>query len=199
MAELMSLLDCMRLPMAVAAASASVADPDMTRAASALPRLSERFPKLRLLVVGTGPEEDHLHRMAVELGLTEVIVFAGFRTDIPQVLNTLDVFVLASQREGLGVSLLEASCCGLPIVASNVGGIPEIVQDGVTGLLVPPADSNALADKIAYLLEHREEARRLGRSARELIREKFSVETMVSAYWDLYHELAQQRHHGHRT
>lgn len=146
---------------------------------------------VRLLVAGTGPQEPHLRRLAVRLNLAEEVVFAGFRKDIPQILNTLDVFVLASQDEGLGVALLEAACCGLPLVATNVGGIPEVVRDGSTGFLVAPADAEALAERIMYVLEHHKEAREMGERARAFVRENFSLDTMVQRYYDLYKQLSE--------
>lgn len=146
---------------------------------------------VRLLVAGAGPQESHLRRLAVKLNLAEEIVFAGFRKDIPQILNTLDVFVLASQDEGLGVALLEAACCGLPLVATNVGGIPEVVRDRSTGFLVAPGDTSSLAEKMMYLLEHRKEAREMGERAKAFVRENFSLDTMVQHYHDLYKQLSR--------
>jgi glycosyltransferase involved in cell wall biosynthesis len=153
--------------------------------------LKERFPRLRLLVAGEGPQESELRELAPRLGLDKEIVFLGFRRDIPQLLNTLDAFALASLKEGLGVALLEAACAGRPIVATNVGGIPEIIKDGETGLLVPPADSRSLAEKLAYLIEHPEQARRLGANARAFVRDRFSVKVMVESYVRLYHGLVR--------
>jgi glycosyltransferase involved in cell wall biosynthesis len=152
----------------------------------AVSRLKEHRPELRVLVVGEGPQEAELRELASRLRLGDTIIFAGFRRDIPQVLNTLDIFVLASQREGLGVALLEAACCGLPIIGSNVGGIPEIVRDGTTGLLVPPADPVRLAEKLAYLLDHPERARKLGDNAKTFVKGNFSLESMVGGYVELY-------------
>ena len=153
--------------------------------------LKERFPRVRLLVAGEGPQESELRDLAARLGLDKEIIFLGFRRDIPQLLNTLDVFVLASLKEGLGVALLEAACAGRPIVATNVGGIPEIIKDRQTGLLVPPADSRALAEKLTYLIEHPEQARNLGSNASAFVRDRFSVKTMVESYIRLYQALVK--------
>ncbi len=160
----------------------------------AVSMLKPRFPQVRLIVAGTGPLEPQLREMAGTLGLEEAILFLGFRRDIPQVLNTLDVFVLASQKEGLGVALLEAACRGLPIVATRVGGIPEIIEDRSTGLLVPPDDPQSLAEGLQFLIEHPEEGKRLGRNARQYVRDHFSVEAMVAQYISLYEKLTQR--HG---
>ena len=99
--------------------------------------------------------------------------------------------MLASLKEGLGVALLEAACAGRPIVATNVGGIPEIIKDRQTGLLVPPADSRALAEKLTYLIEHPEQARNLGSNASAFVRDRFSVKTMVESYIRLYQALVK--------
>jgi glycosyltransferase involved in cell wall biosynthesis len=158
--------------------------------------LKRRHPGIRLLVAGTGPLESQLKALADQKGLRDEILFLGFRSDIPQLLNTLDIFVLASLKEGLGVSLLEAARSGLPLVATNVGGIPEIVRDGVTGRLVPPADSAAIADALDYMLQHPAEAAKLGKKARERITTDFSVAAMVARYRELYGRLIRQRDRG---
>jgi glycosyltransferase involved in cell wall biosynthesis len=119
-------------------------------------------------------------------------MFLGFRRDVPEILATLDIFVSVSVKEGLGVSLLEASSYGVPIVAGNVGGIPEIVQDGVTGFLVPPRDSEALAEKIIHVLDHPQEARKMGENAREKIKNNFSVQDMTRSYTRLYQSMTKE-------
>lgn len=158
----------------------------------AMVKVKEKFPQIKLLVVGEGPLEKDLKKLAKRLGLENEVIFLGFRKDIPEILNILDVFVLASLKEGLGVSLLEAAGHGLPIVATNVGGIPEIVKDGITGFLVPPKDSEALAEKIIYLLSHSEQARKMGENGKEQVRKNFSVEQMVNSYTKLYETLTRQ-------
>ena len=158
----------------------------------ALRTLKERFPRIRLLVAGEGPKERELRELAASLGLEKEIIFLGFHRDMPQLLNTLDIFVLASLTEGLGVALLEAACAGRPIVATSVGGIPEIIKDGETGLLVPPADSRSLAEKLAHLIEHPEQGRRLGANASAFVRERFSVERMLESYIHVYAELVKE-------
>jgi len=155
----------------------------------ALAKASKRFPHAKLLVAGEGPLEERLKNLAKTLGLENQIIFLGFRHDIAEILSALDMFVLASVKEGLGVSLLEAGSYGVPIVATNVGGIPEIVQDGVTGFLVPPRDSEALAEKIIHVLDHPQEARKMGENAREKIKNHFSVQDMAKSYTRLYQSM----------
>lgn len=118
-------------------------------------------------------------------------MFVGFRRDVSRILATLDIFVSVSAKEGLGVSLLEAGSYGVPIVATNVGGIPEIVQDGVTGFLVPPRDSKALTEKTVYMLAHRPEANIMGQQAKEWVRSNFSVEQMADSYVLLYESVTE--------
>ena len=158
----------------------------------AMVKVKKQFPQLKLLVVGEGPLEQKLRKLAEKLGLENEIIFLGFRKDIPEVLSTLDIFLLVSTKEGLGVSLLEAGSYGLPIVATNVGGIPEIVKDGVTGLLVPPKDSQTLAEKIIYLLTHRNEAQKMGENAKAWVEKNFSVDKIVNSYVSLYESLIEQ-------
>jgi len=157
----------------------------------ALAKASKRFPHAKLLVAGEGPLEERLKNLAKTLGLEKQIIFLGFRHDIAEILSALDVFVLASVKEGLGVSLLEAGSYGVPIVATNVGGIPEIVKDGVTGFLVPPRDSKALTEKIVYMLAHRPEANIMGQQAKEWVRSNFSVEQMADSYVLLYESVTE--------
>lgn len=159
----------------------------------AIVKVKDKFPQVKLLVAGEGPLEEKLKKLVEKLSLENEIIFTGFRKDIPEILSILDVFVLVSLKEGLGVSLLEAGSYGLPIVATNVGGIPEVVRDGITGLLAPPKDSEALAEKIIYLLSHPEEARKMGENGRKWVRKNFSVEKMVNTYVNLYEHSVQGR------
>ena len=124
--------------------------------------------------------------MARELGIGHRVVFTGRRDDVPAVTAALDVAVLPSYREAQGLSILEAMALGRPVVASNVGGIPEVIQDGVTGLLVPPHDPAALAAAIVRLLTDHPLADTLARAGRELVYERFCVERMVRAIEEIY-------------
>jgi glycosyltransferase involved in cell wall biosynthesis len=117
------------------------------------------------------------------------VTFAGFRTDLPQILPCLDLVVHPALMEGLGISLLQAAAAGEPIVAVAAGGMPEVVRDGVNGLLVPPADSPALAAAINRLLADPGLRRRFGAAGKELVREKFSVAGMVEGNLQVYWQL----------
>ena len=122
------------------------------------------------------------------MGIGQRVIFTGRRDDIPAVTAALDVAVLPSYREAQGLTILEAMALSRPVVASNVGGIPEMVEDGRTGLLVPPHDPEALAAAITRLLTDHPLADTLARAGHDLVHERFCVELMVSAIEDLYDE-----------
>ena len=155
----------------------------------AMPELLADFPSLRVLLFGQGPEETRLRAQVEELGLADKVTFAGFRSDLPQILPCLDLVVHPALMEGLGISLLQAAGAGVPIVAVAAGGMPEVVRDGVNGLLVPPADSQALAAAISRLLADAQLRQRMGAAGRELVRQEFSVERMVAGNLQVYRQL----------
>lgn len=142
-----------------------------------------------LWVVGDGSLKNRLERLAKDLSLRERIIFLGARSNIPEILSEIDIFVLPSLWEGLGLAVLEAAAAGKPIVASRVGGIPEVIEDRKTGILVEPKNIKSLADGLEQMLLGEGEARAMGRKAREVVAEKFNVEKMVRDYERLYEEL----------
>lgn len=158
----------------------------------ALAQLSAGRPVTALLV-GSGEDGDRLRALAQECGVAESVRFLGWRGDVPRVLPTLDLYVQPSISEGLPLAVVEAAAAGLPIVASEVGGIPEIITHGHDGLLVPPGDPQALAAAIQTLLDDTEHARRLGENARRTAFERFSAETMATNYMELYQRLLAKR------
>ena len=138
-------------------------------------------PDAYLLIVGEGSRRDALEAQARELRIAHRVVFTGRRDDVPAVTAALDVAVLPSYREAQGLTILEAMALSRPVVASNVGGIPEMVEDGVTGLLVPPHDAEALAAAIVRLLTDHPYADMLGRAGHDLVHDRFCIELMVDA------------------
>ena len=144
------------------------------------------IPDLVLLVAGEGDQSGPLEQEVRDLGITGNVKFLGFREDVPSLLQAIDVFALPSLSEGLPLSLLEALALQKPVVATNVGGIPEIVEDGVTGFLVPPRNPEALAEKILLFLRHPDIAADFGRSGRRRVQEAFSLEQMIQEYQSLY-------------
>lgn len=142
-----------------------------------------------LTFVGSGEDEPKLRRLSQEIGVADRVFFLGWRSDIHRILCGFDIYVQPSISEGLVLSLIEASAAGLPIVASRVGGVPEIVRDGIDGLLVPPRDVEALAAAVVELLYDPVRARQLAASARERAFTLFSAEAMAQAYKKLYSDL----------
>jgi glycosyltransferase involved in cell wall biosynthesis len=157
-----------------------------------------QHPDARYLIVGeTAPSETAylsvLKRLAVAHGVADRVVFTGLREDVPAVLAAADVSVMPSLNEALSNVLLESMAAGAPTVATRVGGTPEAIADGDTGLLVPPGDAAALANAIARLLAERSLALRIGQAARRLIHDRFSVERMVAATEQLYLDLLARK------
>jgi sugar transferase (PEP-CTERM/EpsH1 system associated) len=144
---------------------------------------------LRCILVGDGPERAALTVAIAQHGLEELVWLAGDREDIPDLLACMDVFVLPSLGEGISNTVLEAMATGLPVIATRVGGNPELVQDGVTGLLVPVADVPALAAAIVALADDPCLCERMGRAAVQRVTTEFDWERTVSAYLQIYDEL----------
>ena len=170
--------------------------------------IAGRCPDARFLIVGSNliprddtAVEDVAYRRALEssvvrLGLDGRVVFTGMRLDVPEILSALSVSVLPSLSEGLSNTLLESMAAGVPVVATRVGGNPEIVEEGVTGFLVPPRDPAALAKAVCQLLENPELASRFGQAGRQRVVECFSLERMVRETERLYLSLLNQARHG---
>jgi glycosyltransferase involved in cell wall biosynthesis len=143
-------------------------------------------PVCQVLIVGEGPAEESLRALSERLGIASQVVFAGMRRDIPQLLSLMDVFVLPSLYEGFGIAILEAMAAGKPVVATTVGGIPEFVIPGRSGLLVPPGDPIALAGAIKQLLDQPEKAKSMGRQGQEHVSNHYSIESVVRQHEHLY-------------
>jgi len=155
----------------------------------AIPRILREQPHTRFLLFGKGPLEDKLRTMCRDLGIGEKVVFAGYRDDLDRIIGCLDLLIHPALMEGLGVSLLQAAAAGVPIVAAGVGGIPEIVRDGVNGYLIPPSDESAIADAVLRIIADRDLASRLGQSGRKIAARDFSMESMVQGNLKVYREM----------
>jgi glycosyltransferase involved in cell wall biosynthesis len=138
------------------------------------------------LVVGDGPDRAEVEAEVRAAGLDGAVELAGERRDVPELLADADVLVLASRSEGAPLSILEAMAAGLPVVASAVGGVPELVDDGTTGLLVPPGDPAALADALRRVLTDPALRARMGAAGRERVRARFDIAQLRSAHLELY-------------
>jgi len=160
-------------------------------ALSAFSLVTHRFPDARLLIAGDGAARSALEHQAAELGLAEVVDFIGWVApeQVPALINTTTVVVMPSRREPFGLVALEAAQMARPIVATRVGGLPEVVEHEQTGLLVENENVHQLAESIARLLEHPETAVRLGQTARRRAIERFSWDHCVGAYEALYRQL----------
>lgn len=150
---------------------------------------ASQLPAARLLIIGEGPLLGELTTLATRLGLTERVQFLGLRGDVPTLLAASDVFVLASDLEGHPLSVMEAMSAGLPAIATAVGGVPEIVGDGVSGLLAPAGDVGAVAGHIRTLLTDSALRSTMGRAAQERAVAEFDVSVMAERYHQLYQRL----------
>jgi len=159
----------------------------------AMSRILDKIPDARLLIVGKEVKETNLKELAEELKISSNVTFTGYRTDIPELISVMDIAVLPSLSEGFSNALLEYMTMSKPIVATNVGGNAEAVVDLHTGLIVPPADSEALADGIMTLLHNRKMAEDMGHAGRKRLEEMFSLDRMVQKMEDLYDSLVTGR------
>ena len=157
----------------------------------ALVEVKEAIPNISCFIVGEGAMsyQKKLVQLVEKLGLISNVIFAGFQKNVNQFVNVFDVFVLPSIMEGFGIVLLEAMALRKAIVACRVGGIPEVITDGVTGILVPPKDSNALAKAIVGLITDDKAKQRFGEAARKVVEERFSQEMAMKRIENLYRDL----------
>ncbi len=156
----------------------------------AISNLPERLKwQLKFCFIGADQCDGDIVRTAEELDVIDRVVFTGFQKDIVPYLKASDIFLLASKSEGFGLSVLEAMAAGLPIIATRVGGISEIIDDGVTGLLIKPETPQAIVDKLDQLLENPRFSERISEAALHHVRQKFSIEKMVQDYSKFYQEL----------
>jgi len=153
----------------------------------------QRVPDARFVILGEGDLREHLQKQVHEHRLEKHVLLPGFRIDVLGCLKAFDVFVMSSVTEGLGTSLLDAMAASRPIVATTAGGIPEIVEDGVNGLLVPPRDQHALADAVVRALEDADLRRRMGEAGFARVNERFTVERMVSDTAGVYERVRRSR------
>jgi glycosyltransferase involved in cell wall biosynthesis len=151
----------------------------------------DRFPDARLQIVGDGEERARLEAQIAALDLETNVSLLGRRADVRRMMNGFDVFVLPSLWEPFGLVIAEAMACGKPVVATHVGGIPEIVEHGSTGLLVPPAAAEPLADALITILANAELRHKLGRAGQRRFLERFDARIMAQRYEELYERLLQ--------
>lgn len=144
---------------------------------------------VRYLISGEGPLRSALEAQTQTLGLTKEVSFIGFCADIPSLLSAADFFVQTPRHEGLGVAVMEALAAGLPTIASRVGGIPELIENEKTGLLVPPHEAEALSVALSHLLTHPQFARQLGESGESFVKAHFDISVMARMNEALYFDM----------
>lgn len=145
------------------------------------------------LIVGGGPQEVFLKQKVRDLNLTERVRFLGWWRDLPTLYRCLDIVVLTSKNEGTPISLIEAMACGRAVVATRVGGVPDVVQEGVTGYTVPGGVLQAFVDKVELLLDHRGLREQMGQEGKRWVRERFSKNQLLQNINTLYEELLSQK------
>lgn len=150
-------------------------------------------PKAVFLIIGDGPMYQKLLTLVSSRRIPNNVKFYGFRRDISEILSIVDVFVLSSVEEGLGLAIIEAMAAKKAVVATNVGGIPEVVIDGETGILVPSRDTEALAQAILKLLKNRAMAKKMGGAGRRRVETYFTLDRMIEETEILYDELIQEK------
>ena len=165
----------------------------------AWPSVVAEFPDARLLVVGDGSLGPRLRARTAELEVADSVIFAGFRADVPRVLDALDVLVLPSLYEGMPLTAIEASAMGRPVVATAVDGTPEVIREARTGRLVPPADPPALSRAIRSVLRDPLGAQRMGRAGRDFVLDRFDLDRQVANTARVYRDVAGVRPHVRRA
>lgn len=150
----------------------------------------EQHPEVRFVVAGDGPQRTVLEEMAGRLGIGKQVHFTGFVSEVSSLMADLDLLVISSLWEGFGLTAVEAMALGVPVVSTEVGGLPEVVLHGETGLLVPPANAAALAKNIIWMLEHPEAAAEMAKKATLAVCEKFTAQVMARRTEELYRRVA---------
>lgn len=155
----------------------------------AAPLVLDAVPDARFVLVGGGMKEQQLRRRVREAGLSDRVLLVGYREDVDTFYALMDVAVLTSSSEGLSITLLEAMSHGLPVVATRVGGNPEVVDEGTTGFLVPPADLGAFAERVVELLRRPGLRARMGRAGSDRVRRHFTLERTARRYVEVYRDV----------
>ncbi len=148
--------------------------------------------EVEFLISGAGPEEANLRQLARDLKISEQVTFVPNLLDYAACLAAMDIFCLPSLKQGLGTIMLEAMTLGKPVIATGVGGVYSVIRDNETGLVIPPSDSETLAECVMKLLDDVDWARSIGHAGREMVKQNFNVETMVRLTVDLYRQIAEE-------
>lgn len=156
---------------------------------TAMQELVRQYPHCELIIAGDGPMKQELEFLRDRLGLRQFVHFAGFFENMEEFFRRIDVFLMSSLSEGLPMALLEAMACGKACIASEVGGIPEILSSPDLGVLVPPAQPSAMAEAILSVIRDESGRALMGEKARRVVLQRFSVERMAAKYLEFYHQI----------
>ena len=156
---------------------------------SAAPEILSRCPEARILLFGKGPLQNSIRQQCSSQQLGDKVLFAGFRNDLERILPCLNIVVHPATLEGLGVSLLQSAAAGVPIVATRVGGIPEIIENGINGYLIEAGDIQAITNRVINLLEDPIKSKRFGSCGRKKVESQFSIDKMAKSYLSLYRKV----------
>jgi len=160
-----------------------------------MPEICSKVPNCCLILVGDGPAKNELLQVVHNLDIVNKVLFLGLRTDIAELISIMDIFILPSLNEGMGKVLLQSQHLGKPIIATDVGGVREIVTNGVNGFLVTSRDSGSIAQRSIELLKSDAMRTKMGDAGRANVGERFSIETMVKNIASLYEELLHTKLH----
>jgi glycosyltransferase involved in cell wall biosynthesis len=160
----------------------------------AVPFIAQQFPQTTLLIAGHDPRGYGrvLESLVTQLSMEKHVRFLGFQDDIPSFLHAIDVFAFASRSEGFGQVVIEAMAAGKPVVVSRIAPLTEIVIDGETGFYAEPENPESFAEKILWLLSHRREAQNMGKKGQEVVKKRFSAETMAFAVLAIYQKVLRR-------
>lgn len=158
-------------------------------AIDALKPLTEQYPNIKLVIIGNGPEKENLQKQINKLKLTSNAILLGKQSNIPYLLKSSDIFLLPSKREAFGLVNLEAMFCGLPVVASKVGGIPEIIAHKKTGILVPAQNPQAITEALNQLISNPQLRKLIGENGQRHAISTFNAHKMAKAYQEIYQEI----------
>jgi glycosyltransferase involved in cell wall biosynthesis len=160
---------------------------------AAAPAILKKYPQVRFLFVGEGPRRTLIEEELRRLQMAPFFLMTGHRDDIPEVLSLTDIGLIASQAEGVPQFLLQAMAMAKPMVATRVGGIPDIIEDGVNGLLIPPEDPERLAEAVIRILDDKAYAARMGQQARGLIAGRYTAAQMAEKVYEIYLEVFKKK------
>jgi len=155
--------------------------------------IKDQYTNIVLLLIGDGVLRSDLEALTRQLNIENKVRFLGDRKDIPELLSATDIYVHPSVVEGFGISIIEAMAAGLPVIATNVGGIPEIITNGENGILVPPENPQALAEAISDLIEHPDKRKALAENGKQRVVTNFTDEIMVKKYMEVYRNIINQK------